>query len=316
MKYRNLGKTGIKVSEIGFGTWGLGGTSYGPTDDSSSLNALARAIEKGVNFFDTADFYGSGHSEKILGKAICRVRDKVVISSKGGYRIGKNGIIEQNFSSTYLRKALENTLRRLNCEFVDVYHLHSPDIATLDLVPVIETLQEFKRCQLIHEFAISVRSPDCGLIAIEQYNFEIVQVNFNLLDQRAIDNGLFDLAVRQNVGIIVRTPLTFGFLTGRQNPEEEFSVLDHRSRWSVEQRRRWVDGATMFDFVGGDRSKPQVALRYCLDFGGVSTVIPGMLSEDHVNENVQASDSLPFSKEEHNRIRDIYRVSSFSGRTS
>ena len=316
MKYRNLGKTGIKVSEIGFGTWGLGGTSYGPTDDKCSLNALAKAIEKGVTFFDTADLYGHGHSEKILGKAISRIRDQVVISSKGGYCIGNNGIVEQNFSNTYLRQALEYTLRRLNCDFVDIYHLHSPDIAALDLVPVIETLEEFKRCQLIHEFAISVRSPDCGLIAIEQYEFPIIQVNFNLLDQRAIDNGLFDLAARRNVGIIVRTPLTFGFLTGLQNPEEEFSVLDHRSRWSVEQRRRWVDGATMFDFVGGDRSKPQIGLRFCLDFGEVSTVIPGMLSEDHVSENVQASDSLPFSKEEHNRIRDVYRVSSFSDRMS
>ena len=312
MKYRSLGKTGIEVSEIGFGTWGLGGTSYGPTDDTISLNAIAKAIERGVNFFDTADIYGNGHSEKLLGEAISGVRDQVVISSKGGYCDEHNKIGGQRLSSNHLRQALENSLRRLKCDYVDIYHLHSPDIEGIELTPILETLEEFKSDQLIHEYAISVRSPDCGLIAIERYGFSIIQVNFNLLDQRAIDNGLFELAASREVGIIVRTPLTFGFLTGVQDPEERFSKLDHRSRWPVRQRRRWVDGAGMFDFISGDRSKAQRGLRFCLDFEAVSTVIPGMLCEDHVNENVEVSDSSPFSMEEHKKIRDTYKRSTFA----
>ena len=311
MKYRTLGKSGIEVSEIGFGMWGLGGNSYGPTNDSESMNALELAISNGVNFFDVADTYGNGHSEILLGKAVSGMRDQVVISTKGGYLSQNEKEGKQDFSEAYLESALENSLNRLNTGYIDIYHLHSPNLSEIDLFSLLKILEKFKTNKLIREYAISVRSPECGRIAIEEFGFQIVQVNFSLLDQRALIDGLFSLALDRHVGLIIRTPLTFGYLTGAEYLGERNSDQDHRSNWSLSQRRRWIKGASYFDFVAHGRTKAQAGLRFCLDFRAVSTVIPGMLNVHEVAENLEASNIQSLSQEEHARIRDMYDKNDF-----
>jgi aryl-alcohol dehydrogenase-like predicted oxidoreductase len=317
MRYRTLGSTGIRVSEIGFGTWGIGGNAggavaYGPTDDRESRRAILAALDRGVNFFDTADFYGFGHSESVLGDALRGVRDRVVIASKAGM-VDLHGA--QDFSAGYLRQSLERSLSRLGTDYVDLYQLHSPPIETLRRNEgTLETLVRLQRDGKIRAFGISARSPEDALVAIREFRFESVQVNFNLVDQRAAENGLFDLCRQDNVGVIVRTPLCFGFLTGKVDAESGFDSSDHRLRWSVEQRRRWADSVRAFVSALGQRrsqTPAQIALRFCLSFGAVSSVIPGMLTVGEVEENTYTSVLGELDERDRSALSGAYRSGDF-----
>ncbi len=311
MKYRRLGNTGFKVSEIGFGTWGLGGNSYGPVDGTESKKALNFAFEKGVNFYDTSDLYGTGHSEELLGEVFKDVRDRVIIATKGGTLPHTGFKMPQDFSAKYLENALEGSLRRLKTDCIDLYQLHSPTINDIEKNDVIETLEDFKTQGKIRTYGISVRSPDDGKVAIEKYNFSVVQVNFNMIDQRAIENGLFALAKEREVGIIVRTPLVFGYLTGKLDGNEKFKGIDYRANWPKDQLKRWADAPDLFSFLYNDKTPVQSALRFCLDFDAVSTVIPGMMNTTEVKENIVSSDLSPLSQKEHAVIRRIYQSHEF-----
>ena len=242
MRYRQLGATGIRVSEIGFGAWGIGGdakgaVAYGPVDEDESRRALLKAVELGVNFFDTSDFYGFGHSEEVLGKALHPVRSTVAIATKVGFL---NAAGEQDFSTAHIERSLEASLRRLQTDYVDLYQLHSPPLGLLKSDGgIVNTLERLKSTGRIRAFGLSLRAPDDGLPAVRELGFECLQVNFNLLDQRAVANGLFDLCSERNVGVIVRTPLVFGFLTGRYSAAEDFDPSDHRRRWRPEKIVRW-----------------------------------------------------------------------------
>jgi aryl-alcohol dehydrogenase-like predicted oxidoreductase len=313
MQYRDLGKSGLSVSEIGYGTWGLGGDSYGDIDDDISKYLLSLAFDNGVNFYDTADLYGNGRSEKLLGDVFKKVRDKVIIASKGGTLPHTGFHMPQDFSADHLTKALENSLERLGTDYIDLYQMHSPKISDLEKHDVIETLERFKKEGKIKSYGVSVRSPDDGKIAIERFNFPVVQVNFNLIDQRAIENGMFTLAGEKKVGIIVRTPLVFGYLTGKLTGNENFHGIDHRKNWPKDQLKKWADASRLFNFLC-DKNKmtaAQIAIRFCLDQSQVSTVIPGMMKKSEVEENVMVSSILPFSAEENEKINEIYRAHEF-----
>lgn len=294
MKYRTLGQTGIHVSEIGFGTWGLGGdhggaVAYGPVNDDASRTALQTALDSGINFFDTADLYGFGHSEELLGEAFSSKRNGVVIATKGGFV----DATKQDFSPAHLSRALEGSLRRLRSDYVDLYQLHGPDIATLRQHPeIIELMAGLRAAGKIRAWGFSARSPDEARQAIEEFQVSCVQVNFNLTDQRAVTNGLLDLCAHRQVGVIVRTPLCFGFLTGKYDSQTTFAASDHRRRWSKEQLQRWSDAKELFEFLfeaNPSDTPAQLALRFCLSFPAVSTTIPGMLTGAHVLENARAS---------------------------
>ena len=312
MNYRVLGKTGLLVSEIGFGCWGIGGThkgavAYGPTEESQSLRALQCAFDRGTNFFDTADFYGFGHSEHLLGKAFKNVRSQVLIASKGGMTSIQD---QRNFTPEYLRRSLESTLTRLHTEYVDLYQLHGPSLDELehysDILGLFEKLQDEGK---IRAFGISVRSPEDGLEVIRKFHVPCLQINFSLIDQRALDNELLQLCADKQVGVIGRTPLCFGYLTGSYTGQENFPPTDHRSRWSKWQIEKWVSANQEFVSLipqGGRWSPSQFALQYCLSFEMVSTVIPGMLSESHVHENNMASACPPIPVNILKEIRNIY----------
>jgi len=318
MRTRKLGSTGLRVSEIGFGAWGIGGNAggaiaYGPTDDAQSIRALQAACERGINFFDTADLYGFGHSETVLGRALAgRRRGEVVLASKVGM-VDADGRLD--FSPAHLREALHRTLERLRTDYLDLYQLHGAPLEMLrrDSGP-LEALEAFRREGKIRAFGLSARSPDEALAAVRELGLACLQVNFNLVDQRARENGLFALCAERNVGVIVRTPLCFGFLAGKVDAATVFDPADHRNRWSAEQRQRWADAVRLF-FAGlGDRERQtpaQLALRFCLSFPAVSSVIPGMLTTAEVEENTRASDIGPLAPDDLDRFAGIYRSGEF-----
>src|SRR3989338_4297843 len=156
MKYRVLGKTGLKISEIGFGCWAIGGTSYGPTKDEDSLQALETAWERGVNFYDTADTYGHGHSEELLAKFLKgKPRDKVIIASKAGWDFYHGGS-RKNFDSDYLRFACDESLKRLGVDTIDLYQLHNPSLELIKEGRVVNVLEELKRAGKIRFIGISI----------------------------------------------------------------------------------------------------------------------------------------------------------------
>lgn len=316
MRHRKLGNTGLEVSEIGFGAWGIGGvtngaTSYGRTDDEHSRNALWRAFEFGINFYDTSDLYGYGHSESLIGEVFHECRDKVIIASKVGF-LEHNG--PQDFSEAYIRKSIEGSLKRLRSEYVDLYQLHSPPLAQIDADRVVDTLVALKQEGKLRAFGISARSPADALLAVEKYGFETVQVNFNLVDQRAVENGLFTVCGQKGVGVIARTPLCFGFLTGQFSSDVKFDSADHRSTWPPEQVARWAEAYKIFATAvrkSSEQSYVQLALRFCLSYEGISSVIPGMLSVAEVEENVAASYFGPFNDAEIKKLNKIHQLNSF-----
>ena len=313
MKYRILGNTGISVSEIGFGTWGLGGNSYGPVDDAVSIRSLRRAFDEGITFYDTSDLYGNGHSEEVLGEALGLVRGEVVICSKVGLLPHTDFEMPCDFTPAHIREGLEASLKRLRTDYLDLYLLHSPELEMLRDGSVVDTLIELRREGKIRSFGISARSPGDALNAIRDFGFQVVQVNFNLIDQRALENGLFQLAEERGVGIVARTPLCFGYLTGKLTGEEKFIGRDHRANWPIDQLKCWAQAPDLFSFLdlGGNRTAAQLALRFCLDHDCVSTVIPGMMNEAEVLENVTASALAPLSEDELERIRLVYASNLF-----
>lgn len=317
MKYRLLGATGIKVSEIGFGAWGIGGvsngaTSYGKVDDKESSLALRKAYELGVTFFDTSDLYGYGHSEELIGKTLGDVRKKIAIASKVGF-LEHNG--PWDFSCGHIEKAIKLSLKRLKTDYLDVYQLHSPLIELVEKdSSIVNCLRKLKAEGKIRAFGISVRNPEDALIAVGKLGFDCVQLNFNLIDQRARETKVFELCGKKNVGVIIRTPLCFGFLTGRYSSDTHFNSSDHRSVWPQEQRRLWAGAYKIFLKVLMEKNKQtaaQLALRFCLSFKEVSVVIPGMLNRKEVQENVSASDFKVLTKYQLKQIYRIYNDNTF-----
>lgn len=316
MKYREMGKTGIRVSEIGFGTWGIGGAtpdgpnSYGVTDDRESKRALRRAFELGINFYDTSNIYGYGHAEQLLGEAFKNDRDKIVIASKVGFL--KHGG-PHDISPKYIRKCLEESLSRLSTDYVDLYQLHSPPIDLLHKTPeAVDELKKLKEEGKIRAFGFSVKNPQDGIVAIEKYGFEVIQVNFNMIDERALECGLFDAAERYHAGVIARTPFAFGFLTGTIK-DVHFDSKDHRSTWPEAQLRRWQEAPAVFMPFNKDKNRTiaEFALQFCLGFDVISSVIPGILHPHEAEENAKASDFPRLSSDVMHDVIEAYKSHEF-----
>lgn len=314
MEYRILGKSNLRISQVGFGTWGLGGDAYGKSDDSLSIKTIHHAIDIGINFFDTSDLYGNGHSETVIGAALKGQRDNVLIASKGGMLPHKTFHMPQDFSVNHLSKALDDSLKRLQTSYIDLYQLHSPEMSLENWDEILDFLFKSKEKGKIRALGISARSPSNAKEAIEKFPFESIQINFNLIDQRAIDNKLFDLAETKNVGVIARTPLCFGYLTGKLTGEEKFDENDHRSKWPTSQRRVWAKSPELFKHIS-DKYKmtsTQLALKFCTcAHPAISTVIPGMMKPDHVTFNASIINLPTISDNDLVTIRDIYLSNSF-----
>ncbi len=298
LQLRLLGRTGLKISEIGFGAWAIGGgfniagrgVGFGATNDETSLAALQRAFELGINFVDTADAYGAGHSEKLVGKAIKLSPRRVHIATKVGNVRNDPLPTTQNFARDYVIAACDRSLERLGVTMIDLYQLHNPPRAVLESSEIWDTLRELKGKSKIAHYGVSVLTPEDGIVAIEKGEAESVQVVYNMLD-RAAAKELLGLAERKSVGIIAREPLASGLLSGKFKPGHRFAENDHRKDSFPPEK---LDGVLArvekmrFLEKKTGRTLAQSALKFCLSHPAVSVAIPGIKTPEQAEENVRA----------------------------
>lgn len=305
MKYRKLGRTGIEVSEIGFGGWGIGG-GWGPKDDESAFLALKRAIDLGVNFFDTALVYGDGHSEKLIGKAVRKIRENVVIATKvppKTYRwpVLPNEPISETFPSEWIIRCTEKSLKNLGTDYVDVQQLHAWTDQYTGEKDWQEAAVYLKEQGMIKAFGVSANDwdPYGPVNLIKSGKIDTVQVIYNIFEQRPAER-LLPAALDKNVGIIVRVPFEEGLLTGKIDENYKFAEGDWRSEWLTPSRIREATRRIkeLERFLNEDAPTLAIlALKFCLSHPAVSTVIPGMRKALHVEENCKASDGKLLSED-------------------
>lgn len=316
MNYRNIGDTGLRVSEISFGTWAIGG-SWGTVDDKESLSALAVAIDAGVNFFDTADVYGDGHAEELLAKATTG-KDDIYIASK----FCRAGDIhsEDTYSPERVREYCEGSLRRLNRERIDLYQIHCPPKWVIERGDVFETLDELKQEGKIRAYGVSVETVEEGLLALQYPGVQALQVIFNLFRQKPL-HLLFPEAVKKQVGILARVPLASGLLTGKFQLNHDFEPNDHRNFNRDGQAFNVGETFAGLPFDTGVRlaqelawiatnrdSMARAALRWILDHPEVSCAIPGFKNTKQVQDSLGAMNVIPFSESELNKLQEFYEA--------
>ena len=243
MKYRKLGSTSLDVSEIGFGAWGIGGNqfgnSYGPAEDEESLSAITTAFDLGCTFFDTADVYGHGHSEELLGQTLKGRRQQVILATKGGSDFYHTPP-RLNFTEDHLIFAVEQSLKRLGTDYIDLYQLHNPPFSVIEAGRIFEPLEKLKTQGKIRYYGISIHDPQEGLLAMKAGKPSTIQVVYNYLRRDAAEE-LFPQALADGVGIIAREPLSNGFLTGKYTKDSVFPVGDIRHQWPSKYQAQLVN---------------------------------------------------------------------------
>lgn len=306
MKYRVLGRTGLRVSEVGFGAWAIGGTSYGTTKDEESLEALATAWEHGVNFFDTADTYGNGHSEELIGKFLKEKRDQAVIATKAGWDFYHGGV-KKNFDPDYIQFACDQSLKRLQTDRIDLYQLHNPTLEMIERGEIFQVLDELKSAGKIRFYGVSIYVPPEALAVIRSGKPDTLQLIFNLIDQRQAAE-VFPEAEAKGIGIIVREPLACGLLSGKYTAESKFPKNDHRNRWVRERMAGDLKKLERFkSLLPLNRvSLVPAALEFILSFEAVSVVIPGAKTKAQVLEHVRASEDPKLRIQEISLLRQAY----------
>jgi aryl-alcohol dehydrogenase-like predicted oxidoreductase len=309
VRYRRLGRTDLQVSEIGFGAWAIGGNqhghSYGVTDNAESVRAIKRAFELGCTFFDTADIYGHGLSEKLLSQALQSHRQACVIATKVGNDF-YHGPFRKNFDPAYIRFALERSLQRLQTDYIDLYQLHNPPLMMLERGEHYGILDELKSEGKIRYYGVSVHDAYEGMMAIETGKPDVIQVIYNLLRPDAREE-LFPFAQERDIGIIAREPLANGMLTGKYHAESTFAADDMRAAWPPEYRDlqlQLVDQLRFLD-LPNQRTLTQAALRFVLDEPAVSVTIPGVKTSLHVEENLRTTDMETLTEKERAAIGSV-----------
>jgi len=291
METIQLGNTQQRISRLGLGGAATGGHGWGKVDDDDSRRAIARALESGVTFFDTADVYGLGHAEEILSDALGPRRHDVVIATKFGVRWDASGRCWKDVSPSYLQQALDASLRRLRVECIPLYYIHWPDGVT----PLEETLAELERCRQagkIRWFGLSNHSADEVLQASQLVEITSVQVRFNLLE-RAQAQSLVELAAMRAVTLVTWGSLAEGMLTGKFTPNSTFGQDDRRNRYANFRGKSFTENLAMVRRVREtavrlEKSSAQVALRWLLDTPSVGSVLFGAKTPRQVDDNLGA----------------------------
>lgn len=315
MQYRELGRTGYRVSEISFGAWAIGG-SWGTVDDGESLKALHTAIDNGVNFIDTADVYGDGRSEKLIAQVLKERSEEIFVATKAGRRLERQTV--EGYTRENLTRFIERSLKNLDVEALDLVQLHCPPTELYYHPEVFGYLDDLVEQGKIKHYGVSVEKVEEALKAIEYPNVKTVQIIFNMFRLRPADL-FFKLAQERKIGILARVPLASGLLAGKFTRSSTFEESDHRNfnrhgeafdqgetfsgvdydkgLDAVEEIRPLVpDGATM----------AQYALRWILMFDAVTCAIPGAKNPKQAQDNTQAADLPPISDEHMEKIRAIY----------
>ncbi len=301
MQYRDLGKTGIRVSVVGFGAWAIGGAAegsgapigWGRTSDDDSLAAIRRARENGVTFFDTADSYGFGRSESLLGIVLPRHRQDVVIATKVGVVRGANGELRKDFSRQHIFHAVDGSLKRLRTDYIDLYQVHSPTIDDLRRDEIQDAMDRLQDAGKIRFWGVSVSTPEEGLEVVRNGWAHALQVLYNVLNQ-APEKELFAAAKEKGYGIIARVPLASGLLTGKFRIDTVFPADDIRQNFLT--ARRLQEALERVDEVksivtGAAPSLAAAAIQFAIANDAVSTTIPGARNVRQVDMNTAAADA-------------------------
>ncbi len=315
MQYRELGRTGLKVSALGFGSWAIGGT-WGTVKDDESLAALNRAIELGVNFFDTADVYGGGRSERLLARLRQTHREKIYIATKIGRGIYPH--VAEGYNRANLNAFVERGLRNLSTDRIDLLQLHCPPTRVFYMPEVFSILDDLVKAGKVRYYGVSVEKIEEALKAIEYPNVQSVQIIFNMFRQRPAED-FFEQAKARKVGILARVPLASGMLTGKMTANTRFEQDDHRA---YNRQGEAFDRGETFSGVDYNvglqaveelkaicpvgMSLSQFALRWILMFDAVTCAIPGAKRPSQAEENFSAADLPPIADETMAKVRSIY----------
>lgn len=316
MEYRTLGKTGLRVSAIGFGGWAVGGsmilgdepTGYGQVSDEDALSAVVRAYDLGVTLFDTADIYGLGRSERLLAQALRGRRDKVVIVTKGGAVPDAHGFFG-DFSKHHVIAACDRSLTRLRTDYVDVYLLHAfaaPERRVAPFREAFEALDELKRAGKIRFAGVSVDDPLDGEECMVKGKADVIETLFNAMYQKP-KQEMFAIAKGLEVGVIARSPLMYGLLTGKYGPDARFAEDDWRRSWSpAGMARLGKRVGQLKPLARGGRTLAQAALQFVLAHDAVHAAIPGAKTAAQVEENVRALEAPPLTAEDVHEIENLW----------
>jgi len=299
MEYRAFGSTDLRVSVVGFGAWAIGGPAmagstpigWGEADDETSRAALRRAFDVGITFYDTADFYGLGRSESLIGEVFGN-SDRVVVATKVGHRLGEGDSVMLDYSARHIRAACEASLKRLRRDQIDLYQLHSARLAHLEQGECIDAMEELRRAGYVRHWGLSLNTfapgPEADFLLDRGFG-QGFQLVLNILNRRALP--VVERARAAGVGVIARMALQFGLLTGTMKPGRRFAGTDHRSfRLSDEIIGRSVEllGPLWHDAGRLGVTPTQVALTWAASVPGVSTVIPGIRTPDQAEQNAGA----------------------------
>jgi aryl-alcohol dehydrogenase-like predicted oxidoreductase len=315
MKYRELGRTGWKVSEISFGAWAIG-SMWGSVDEKESMAALHKALDVGINFFDTADVYGDGRSERLLGRLRKERKETFYIATKAGKKLHPE--TPEGYNRENLTRFVEASLRNLQTDCLDIVQLHCPPTQVYYTPETFEALDGLVKAGKIRHYAVSVRTCEEGLKALEYPGIQSVQIIFNMFRHRPAEL-FFPEAKRRRVGILARVPLASGMLTGRMTRETTFTKDDHRNfnregaMFDKGETFSGVDYELGLDVVDQLRelvppgaTLAQFALRWILMFDAITCAIPGGKRPSQVEDNARASGLPPLSDEVMQKVRELY----------
>ncbi|KRL54537.1 MULTISPECIES: aldo/keto reductase [Furfurilactobacillus] len=314
MQYRTLGKTGFKVSEVSLGTWQLGGKWGDPFSEKDALDTLEAAYDAGVNFFDTADIYQDGASEKAIGKFLKGKEDKVHVSTKIGRKLDPH--VAEGYTKENIDKFVDECLTNMGVDSLDNVLLHCPPTAVYYNPEVWFELDNLKKAGKIQNYGVSVEKVEEAIKALS-YNISTVEIIFNMFRLRPADL-FFKLAKEQNVGILARVPLASGLLSGKYTADTKFGKNDHRSynrdgsafdkgeTFSGVDYMTGVKAADELKERLGSDNLAQTALRWILMFDAVSTVIPGASNPQQIDRNVSAADAPALTHDQMLIVNDVY----------
>jgi len=315
METRPLGATGADITEVGLGTWQLGG-DWGDVAEDRAREAIHAALDAGVTFLDTADVYGDGRSERLIGEVLADRDEEPFVATKAGRRLDPH--VADGYTEANLRGFVDDSRERLGVETLDLVQLHCPPTDVYYRPETFEALETFKEEGRIEGYGVSVERVEEGLKAVEYPGVETVQIIFNPFRQRPRQTFFREAAAR-NVGIIVRVPLASGLLTGALSADTEFPENDHRNfnregeAFDVGETFAGVPYETGLDAVDAveplvpeGQSMAEFTLRWILDHDAVSTVIPGSASPDHIRDNVAAAALPRLSADRHAAVREVY----------
>jgi aryl-alcohol dehydrogenase-like predicted oxidoreductase len=316
MKYRALGRTGFNVSEISFGSWAIGG-SWGDVDDQTSLQTLHRAIDRGVNFIDTADVYGDGRSEQLIAQLKAeRPNDTIYVATKAGRRLSPH--VADGYNGINITRFVERSLTNLRAESIDLLQLHCPPNDVYYQPEIFDDLDNLTKAGKIRHYGVSVEKVEQAVKAIAYPNVKTVQIIFNLFRLRPAEL-FFPMARERNVGILARVPLASGLLSGKITRDTRFAADDHRTfnrHGEAFDQGETFSGvpldvafaaiAELKPLVPANVTMAQFALRWIMMFQEVTCVIPGAKRPDQLDENVAADDLAPLSAQNMAKTKDIY----------